>query len=236
MKRSKKQEKKLDDTRTKNGHNSVRNALKRISRIDAVFPLLMWSAEMDRSSSEIYLSAKPWKSNADPKIKIYVHRDRCRHYTLYEPGLRIHLQNAFKYGATKEEILEVYQLVSVLGMHTITMGVPVLIEEMDAAGLGGEVDRNFSPRQLAIKEEFIKHRGYWSGFWEDLLALDPDFLEIYQKFSSLPWQRGHLEPKVKEFVYIAIDVATTPLQPGLRIHIQNAPRYGATVKKSWVCN
>ena len=102
---------------------------------------------------------------------------------------------------------------------------------MDAAGLGGEVDCNFSPRQLAIKEEFIKHRGYWSGFWEDLLALDPDFLEIYQKFSSLPWQRGHLEPKVKEFVYIAIDVATTHLyEPGLDPHSE-CMRYGATVKK-----
>ena len=88
-------------------------------------------------------------------------------------------------GATKEEIMEVYQLVSVLGMHTITMGVPVLIDEMDKAGQGDQVDRNFSERQLAIKEEFIKHRGYWSGFWEDLLALDPDFLEIYQKFSLL---------------------------------------------------
>ena len=65
-----------------------------------------------------------------------------------------------------------------------------------------------------------------------ILALDPDFLEIYQKFSSLPWQRGHLEPKVKEFVYIAIDVATTHLyEPGLRIHIQNALRYGATVEE-----
>ena len=64
------------------------------------------------------------------------------------------------------------------------------------------------------------------------MALDPDFLEIYQKFSSLPWQRGHLEPKVKEFVYIAIDVATTHLyEPGLRIHIQNALRYGATVEE-----
>jgi len=53
---------------------------------------------------------------------------------LYEPGLRIHIQNALKYGATKEEIIEVYQLTSVLGMHTCTMGVPVLLDEMRKAG------------------------------------------------------------------------------------------------------
>ena len=97
---------------------------------------------LDPEFFQIYLnfSAKPWKSGTlDPKIKefMYIAIDVATTH-LYEPGLRIHLQNAFKYGATKEEILEVYQLVSVLGMHTITMGVPVLIEEMDAAGLGDE--------------------------------------------------------------------------------------------------
>ena len=191
---------------------------------------------LDPEFFQIYLnfSATPWKNGTlEPKVKefMYIAIDVATTH-LYEPGLRIHLQNAFKYGATKEEIMEVYQLVSVLGMHTITMGVPVQIDEMDKAGQGDQVDRNFSARQLAIKEEFIKHRGYWSGFWEDLLALDPDFLEIYQKFSSLPWQRGHLEPKIKEFIYIAIDAATTHLyEPGLRIHIQNALKYGATVQE-----
>ena len=48
---------------------------------------------------------------------------------LYEPGLRIHIQNALKLGATTEEIMEVFQLTSVLGMHTCTVGVPILIEE-----------------------------------------------------------------------------------------------------------
>jgi alkylhydroperoxidase/carboxymuconolactone decarboxylase family protein YurZ len=54
---------------------------------------------------------------------------------LYEPGLRIHIRNALKHGATKEELMEVFELVSVLGMHSITMGVPVLIEEMKSAGV-----------------------------------------------------------------------------------------------------
>ena len=53
---------------------------------------------------------------------------------LYEPGLHIHIRNAFKYGATKEEIMEVFELVSILGMHTISMGVPVLVDELRASG------------------------------------------------------------------------------------------------------
>ena len=51
---------------------------------------------------------------------------------LYEPGLRTHIRNALRYGATKEEIMEVLELVSVLGIHSCTLGVPVLLEELEA--------------------------------------------------------------------------------------------------------
>ena len=84
-------------------------------------------------------------------------------------------------------------------------------------------------RALRLKEEFIKNRGYWNNFWDGLLQLNPDFFEAYLNFSSIPWTNGVLEPKVKEFIYIAIDASTTHLyEPGLRIHIQNALKYGAT--------
>jgi hypothetical protein len=52
----------------------------------------------------------------------------------YEPGLRQHIQNALRHGATREEIMEVYELTSVLGIHTCTLGVPVLLEELERAG------------------------------------------------------------------------------------------------------
>ena len=74
----------------------------------------------------------PWKKGVlPPKIKelIYIAIDAATTH-LYEPGLRQHIQNALKYGATKEEIMEVFELVSVLGIHTCTMGVPILVEEV----------------------------------------------------------------------------------------------------------
>ena len=52
---------------------------------------------------------------------------------MYEPGLRVHIQNALKYGATIQEILEVYQLTAVLGIHTVTFGMPALIDELKRA-------------------------------------------------------------------------------------------------------
>lgn len=86
---------------------------------------------------EAYLnfSAVPWKTGTlPPKIKelIYIAIDASTTH-LYEPGLRQHISNALRYGATKEEIMEVFALVSVLGIHTCTMGVPVLIDELKKA-------------------------------------------------------------------------------------------------------
>lgn len=81
-------------------------------------------------------SGVPWKKGPlEPKIKelIYIAIDAATTH-LYEPGLRQHIKNALKYGATKEEIMEVLELVSVLGIHACTLGVPVLMEELVIAG------------------------------------------------------------------------------------------------------
>ena len=189
--------------------------------------------DLDPRFFKAYLnfSSIPWTNGVlEPKVKefVYIAIDASTTH-LYEPGLRIHIKNAFKYGATKEEIMEVYQLVSILGMHTCTMGVPVLLDEMRQAGKGGELAVPLTAKQLKLKEEFTENRGYWSELWDGLLTICPEFFEAYLRFCSIPWSPGFLEPKVKEFMYIAIDAATTHLyEPGLRIHIQNALKLGAS--------
>lgn len=46
--------------------------------------------------------------------------------TTHAPGLRVHIRNTLESGDTKEETMEISELVSILGMHTISIGVPVL--------------------------------------------------------------------------------------------------------------
>ena len=50
---------------------------------------------------------------------------------LWPSGVRRHIQNALRAGATKEEILEVMQLTSIMGIHSMALGVPILQEEME---------------------------------------------------------------------------------------------------------
>jgi alkylhydroperoxidase/carboxymuconolactone decarboxylase family protein YurZ len=84
-------------------------------------------------------------------------------------------------------------------------------------------------RRRRIREEFIDKRGNWSPFWDGILELDPDFVEVYLECSGGPWRKGPLEPKFKELVYTAIDASTTQLyEPRLRQHSQNALRLDAT--------
>ena len=54
----------------------------------------------------------------------------CTH--MYAPGVRRHIRTALELGATKEEITAVLQCVSVLGIHTMSLGAPILLEELDA--------------------------------------------------------------------------------------------------------
>ncbi|HEY1327364.1 MAG TPA: carboxymuconolactone decarboxylase family protein [Casimicrobiaceae bacterium] len=55
----------------------------------------------------------------------------CTH--LYAPGVRRHIQRALKAGATKEEITAVLQLATMQGLHSICLGGPILLDELEAA-------------------------------------------------------------------------------------------------------
>ncbi|HEX7405376.1 MAG TPA: carboxymuconolactone decarboxylase family protein [Candidatus Nanopelagicaceae bacterium] len=84
-------------------------------------------------------------------------------------------------------------------------------------------------RQEEIKDEFIKVRGTWSPVWQSILELDAEFLHAYLDFSAVPWRKNHLDDKLKEFIYIAVDANATHMYlPGVRQHIRAALKLGAT--------
>jgi alkylhydroperoxidase/carboxymuconolactone decarboxylase family protein YurZ len=189
-----------------------------------------WQAlrDADPAFFEVFaeLAAVPRRSTAlDPKVKELVCLAVNAAAThLYEPGIREHARRAVELGASKDELLEVLQLTSTLGIHATTVGVPVLVE-----ALGEREVAPLDERRQALKADFEAKRGYWHDFWNGLLELDPDFFEAYVGFSAHPWEHGVLEPKVKELIYTAFDASATHMYvPGLRQHIENALAYGAT--------
>jgi alkylhydroperoxidase/carboxymuconolactone decarboxylase family protein YurZ len=150
---------------------------------------------------------------------------------LHEAGIRHHVREALRHGATAEEILEVLQLVSVLGIHATSIGFPAVQDIARANGHEAQLPgAGLDAHQEELKRQFREKRGYWSPFWEDALKLDPALFEAYFNFSSVPWIHGVLEPKIREFVYVAIDASTTHMfDEGTRGHMANAFKHGANL-------
>ena len=178
-------------------------------------------------------SAVPWRKNhLDDKVKEFVYIAIDANAThMYLPGVRQHIKAALKLGATPQEIMEVLELSATLGIHAMNIGVPILAEVLAEKGMRTG-PAPLTEHQERIKAEFTKTRGYWHAFWDEMLELDPEIFEAYTEFSSVPWRSGPLEPKVKEFIYIAFDTAATHLYvKGLKLHIENAIGYGATAQE-----
>ena len=198
-----------------------------------------WSASLDDLLEHdpdylehvLRFTGHPWRHGVlEPKVKelVLLAVDAAATHRHGE-GAREHVQAALAHGATPAEIVEVLQLTSTMGIHACNTGVPIVLEELEAAGQPVDFEAPLTARQEEIKAQFTEKRGYWHEFWDGLLRLDPEFFDAYTALSSHPWERGPLEPKVKELVYTAFDVSATHMfEPGLRQHIRNAIGYGAT--------
>lgn len=174
------------------------------------------------------LAAHPWRHGSlDPKTKAFVQiAANAAATTRYNTGIRVHVGNALDQGATVDEILEVFQLVSIQGIQSVVIGTPILVE---LAGLPNDASEDETQRKTELKADFERRRGYWADLWENILAIDPDYFETYIEFSSYPWDEGSLDPKVRELVYVTIDIVTTLLhEPGTKIHTENAIEYGVS--------
>lgn len=94
--------------------------------------------ELDPAWTEAFMAmgTKPMLSGVlDPKVIEFIAiavDASCTH--MYGPGVRRHIRKALQLGATKQEITAVLQCVSVLGIHTMSLGAPILLEELAALG------------------------------------------------------------------------------------------------------
>ncbi|MFF0815013.1 carboxymuconolactone decarboxylase family protein [Rhodococcus sp. NPDC003318] len=171
------------------------------------------------------------KAHLDPKSRALIALAVSASVTTLDPaGVRTAATAAARAGATREEALEAVHLVSVLGVHCMVTGIPELSAVAAAHGTQVVSDAPLDAEQERIRDEFRARRGYWSAMNETLLRVDATWFEAYTRYSSHPWVNGSLTPKLRELIYIAIDLSPTHLfTAGVRPHIENALRYGATV-------
>lgn len=144
---------------------------------------------------------------------------------LYAPGVQRHLRECLRMGATRAEILAVFKLAAVIGIHALALGVPMLDAELKAQGLANEA----APNVTTPVTDTVRARGQFNPLWETLSRWDPVWLERFLAMGLPLWTDGVLPPLWIELLCISGDAAITHLYAhGTQRHIEAALAMGAT--------
>ncbi|MFI5634943.1 carboxymuconolactone decarboxylase family protein [Streptomyces sp. NPDC051664] len=92
--------------------------------------------EWDPAWTEQFMAMgmQPWQSGVlEPKLVelLCIALDAAATH-MYSPGVRRHIRAALDLGASREEILDVLKLTTLVGIHACNIGVPILAEELAA--------------------------------------------------------------------------------------------------------
>jgi alkylhydroperoxidase/carboxymuconolactone decarboxylase family protein YurZ len=189
--------------------------------------LVRLSADLFESHS--HSASLPWvKGVIEPKVKefIYIALDVNASH-LYEPGLRLHLNNAVKFGATLDELAHVLIVVATVGLNTFEAGLPIVVEEAKAMGVA--VPETDQPAD-SIGKRYEDNVGSLPAGLRLLAKIAPEYFEAAVDLSVAASTTGPLPEKVKAFLRLTADLTTTKIfGPAARLHVRDALRHGATV-------
>lgn len=136
-------------------------------------------------------------------------------------GVRLRVRRALDFGATQRQVLDVLEIITLISIHSLTTGLPLVAQPEHAA----------LPRPARVTGR------YWDdfeerfpGFHSQLADVTPQLFEAYRDLGDA-FSRGAdgLEPKWRELAVVVADLSTTHLfRDGAAFHITTALRYGAT--------
>jgi alkylhydroperoxidase/carboxymuconolactone decarboxylase family protein YurZ len=141
-------------------------------------------------------------------------------------GTRRCIRAALDAGANREEILAVLKMASFLGIHTCSLGAPILLEEAKTANVRPQEHSN----PAAPVCDKVRASGGWNEAWTPFYNLDPEWTEQFMT-AGMPIYGGTvLSPKLAELLSIAFDASYTHMYaPGTRRHVKAALKFGATM-------
>ncbi|MCR2811387.1 MULTISPECIES: carboxymuconolactone decarboxylase family protein [unclassified Microbacterium] len=148
---------------------------------------------------------------------------------LNERAIARHVARARSAGASDADIIDVFVTISGLTVHALYFSAPILIEELEEAGITPVMEPESAIEYEKTKAEFIAARGFWNPARDALVRVMPTYFATLAAQSSESWTNGSLTMKEREFLCIAIDSTVTHnFESGLRLHIRNALKHGAT--------
>ena len=177
----------------------------------------------------IKISTNPWENGVlDLKtIELLCVGISASGTTLQADSLRRHIRAALKAGATRDEIMLVIKGGAFIGVHSCSLGAPILLEEAAAAKVTPAVKKAATPFCDKLKET-----GQWNTAWDPFFQLDPLWTDqLFEAVFDL-FTGKVLPQKFVELLSIACDASVTHMYaPGTRRHIKAALAAGATVEE-----
>jgi alkylhydroperoxidase/carboxymuconolactone decarboxylase family protein YurZ len=147
---------------------------------------------------------------------------------LNRDGTRRHIRAALDAGASRDEILMVLKMASLVSIHSCSLGAPILLEEAKA------VSAQPAPKKTtqAPACEKLKSVGQWNTAWDPFFELDPVWTDKFMAAGVGIYASGVLPDKDVELLSIAFDASYTHMYaPGTRRHIRAALKLGTTVEE-----
>ena len=82
------------------------------------------------------MATNPWRSGVLPRrlVELIGVAVNAACTNLNPDGTRRHIRGALEAGATRDEVLMVLKMASVMSIHSCSLGAPILLEEAKAAG------------------------------------------------------------------------------------------------------
>lgn len=187
--------------------------------------------KIDPAWAEKYLKAcsNPWENGILPVKTIeLICVGLCAACTnMQEEPTRRHIRAALKAGATKEELMMILKMGSVMSIHSLSLGAPILLEEAKEAGISPTPKHAQTPAC-----DKMRQIGQWNAAWEPFYQLDPLFTDQFMACGIDIYSNSSMTPKLIELFSIAFDAAITHMYaPGTRRHIKAALKAGATMEE-----
>jgi alkylhydroperoxidase/carboxymuconolactone decarboxylase family protein YurZ len=176
------------------------------------------------------MTTNPWTNGILPRktVELIAIAVSAACTNLNEDGTRRHIRGALEAGATRDEILMILKVASLLSIHTCSLAAPIILDEAKAAGVKP------TPKEAGATPvcDKMKAAGQWNTAWTPFFELDPVWTEAYIAAAIPVYTSGTISPKLAELLSIAVDASITHMYaPGTRRHIQSALKLGATMEE-----
>jgi alkylhydroperoxidase/carboxymuconolactone decarboxylase family protein YurZ len=189
---------------------------------DALNQLREWDPEW--AETIVKMTTNPWTTGVLPRktVELVSVALNAGSGSLHPEGARRHIRAALAAGATRDELLTVFKMASMMSVYSSSVGGSILVEELPPSGIEGHREKHPTPTS-----DRLRAAGRWDPAWDTFFYLDPVWTDELIASGIGIAADGAMAPKLVELLAIAFHASRAHLHAaGIRRHMKAALRLG----------